>query len=137
MIIILEFQHLLITAIITSVCFYIYLSLHILDNTGSASVYINKITGVATVAIFVTASIVLKGIFLNVFLGINNSHKEQSVFSIFILTCVIVAAFILINNKSLFYYYNDRMRLISVSIITILIFPLKYISFFYYILLYK
>ena len=133
MIIILEFQHLLITAIITSVCFYIYLSLHILDNTGSASVYINKITGVATVAVFVTASIVLKGIFLNVFLGINNSQKEQSVFSIFILTCVIVAAFILINNKSLFYYYNDRMRLISISIITILIFPLKYISFFYYI----
>lgn len=133
MIIILEFQHLLITAIITSVCFYIYLSLHILDNTGSASVYINKITGVATVAIFVTASIVLKGILLNVFLGINNSQKEQSVFSIIILICVILASFILINNKNLFYYYTERMKLVSISIITILIFPLNYISFFYYI----
>lgn len=129
----LQFQYLLIAAILSSISIYMYLSLQILKDSQSANVFVHRITGVASFAVLITAAVILKGILLNIFLETEHVPKYQTIVSVIILVMVLVASVGLISHPKYSYYYSRRVYYFMVVAGFVVIIPMAYFEVMYYI----
>ncbi|MBN2221304.1 MAG: EAL domain-containing protein [Vallitaleaceae bacterium] len=126
-----QFQYLIIAAIAMSISIYIVFLSSILDHPELAGLTVDKILSTSLWFIIVTASIVTKGMFFNSFIDRNTSPKYQFTVSLLILSAIIIAALIIANKKSV-YFYKDRYRFLMGSIILIIVIPVNSFSIYYY-----
>lgn len=130
-----QFQYLLMTAILSSTTLYIFYSL---KNLGDAEVnvgeFIQKLIGASIVSILISAFLFIKGILSDSFLGISTSNPIQSAISFAILVTLIMFSLKIIWSRRIF--FNAEFRTPVVGLISagfVIITPISAFESLYYI----